>query len=373
MARIVIEHLSKEFRNAQGGSIRAVTDLSLTVQPGEWLALVGPTGCGKTTTLRLLAGLEEPSSGTILMDGKSVIGVPPRHRDVAMVFQNPALYPHLTVYENMAFGLRVRRCSKAEIAQRVEATAEILGLSDCLQQRPMTLSGGQRQRVALGRALVRRPRVFLFDEPLSNLDPQTCAQMRAELLSLRDRLATTAVYVTHDQAEAMILGHRLGVINGGVLQQVGVPQEIYEHPANLFVAGFVGSPRMNLLRGQISQDAHGLVFRAGEAAGNGAVTLRLRANASERMKPYLERQIIIGVRPENVSLGAPSDSQAIAGLVELVENVGPDQFVHARIGAERMIVRWPAHQAVKPRDSVTLNVEMSSAHFFDADTGVAIG
>jgi multiple sugar transport system ATP-binding protein len=372
VAQIVIEHLSKEFRAEQGGSIRALSDLTVTVEQGEWLALVGPSGCGKTTTLRLVAGLEEPTTGTIYIDGKPVNRVPPRRRDLAMVFQNPALYPHLTVYENMAFGLRVRHCPKAEIARRVEATAEILGLSDCLQQRPMTLSGGQRQRVALGRALVRRPGVFLFDEPLSNLDPQTSAQMRAELLSLRDRLATTALYVTHDQAEAMSIGHRLAVIRNGVLQQIGVAREIYQRPANVFVAGFIGSPRMNLLRGIVTEDAKGLSFRAGEASGNGAVTLRLSANTSEKMKPYLERQIVLGVRPENVSLEGTSVSQATPSMVELVENAGPDQFVHARIGVEVMIARLPANRPIKVRDPVTLNIDMSSAHFFAADTGMAI-
>jgi multiple sugar transport system ATP-binding protein len=226
--------------------------------------------------------------------------------------------------------------------------------------------------VALGRALVRRPGVFLFDEPLSNLDPQTSAQMRAELLSLRDRLATTALYVTHDQAEAMSIGHRLAVIRNGVLQQIGVAREIYQRPANVFVAGFIGSPRMNLLRGVVTEDAKGLSFRAGEASGNGAVTLRLSANTSEKMKPYLERQIVLGVRPENVSLEGTSVSQATPSMVEVVENAGPDQFVHARIGAEVMIARLPANRPIKVRDPVTLNIDMSSAHFFAADTGMAI-
>jgi len=373
VARIVIEHLSKEFPTAQGGSIRALDGLSLTVEKGEWLALVGPSGCGKTTTLRLVAGLEEPTSGTVSIDGKSVNGVAPRKRDLAMVFQSPALYPHLTVYENMAFGLRIRQFPKAEIAQRVEETARTLGLSDCLRHRPMTLSGGQRQRVALGRALVRRPSGFLFDEPLSNLDPQTCAQMRAELLSLRDRLATTALYVTHDQAEAMTLGHRLGVLNHGILQQIGVAREIYQQPANVFVARFIGSPPMNCLHGVLVQNAEGLVFRNGHSAsGNSTLTLQLSPNALHRMKAHVGHQIVVGIRPETIGLEGASTHQTVAGVVELIEDIGSDQFVHVKIGAETVVARLPAKQSVKVHDTVTLNIDMRSAHFFSADTGLAI-
>ena len=245
MAQVVIEHLTKVFAGESGEPVRAVDGLSLVVEDREFLVLVGPSGCGKTTTLRLIAGLEEPTHGTISIGGRPVTNLPPKARDVAMVFQNPALYPHMTAYDNIAFGLTLRKCPKAEIQRRVMEAAELLGLNGCLPRRPQELSGGQRQRVAIGRAIVRRPALFLFDEPLSNLDAPLRAQMREEIARLHTQLGATMIYVTHDQVEAMTLGGRVAVLQAGVLQQVGPPVELYRHPANAFVARFIGALPMN--------------------------------------------------------------------------------------------------------------------------------
>src|SRR5438477_2567831 len=249
MARIVLDKVSKIFKGPKGEEVRAVNNVSLTIENQEFLVLVGPSGCGKSTTLRMMAGLEEVSRGTISIDGKIVNDVEPKNRDVAMVFQNYALYPHMTVYENMAFGLKLRKYPKAEIEKRVRETAEVLGISALLDRLPKALSGGQRQRVAVGRAIVRQPKAFLFDEPLSNLDAMMRVQMRMEILKLRARLATTTVYVTHDQVEAMTMGDRIAVMKEGVVQQVADPIRLYNHPANLFVGGFIGTPPMNFFRG----------------------------------------------------------------------------------------------------------------------------
>jgi multiple sugar transport system ATP-binding protein len=240
MARVAIEHLTKEFKGPHGEHIRALTDASLTANSGEFLVIVGPSGCGKTTTLRIIAGLEEPTGGTVQIDGEVVNSVAPKDRDIAMVFQNGALYPHMTVFENMVFGLQARKCPRAEADQRVREAAEVLDLGGCLERKPDALSGGQRQRVALGRAMVRRPKVFLFDEPLANLDAPMRLQMRAEISRLHTRLAATMIYVTHDQVEAMALGDRIAVMRDGAIQQVAKPMTLYREPANLFVAGFIG-------------------------------------------------------------------------------------------------------------------------------------
>src|SRR5436309_7043550 len=260
MARVVLENLSKRFTGPGGETIRALDKASLAIEERELLVLVGPSGCGKTTTLRLIAGLEEPTSGTVAIDGQVVNPVPPQDRDIAMVFQNYALYPHMSVYENMAFGLKLRKCPRAETDRRVKAAAELLGLTACLERKPQALSGGQRQRVALGRAIVRQPKVFLFDEPLSNLDPQMRAQMRAEISRLHRRLASTMIYVTHDPVEAMTLGERIAVMREGAIQQVAAPMELYRRPANLFVAGFIGWPPMNLFLGTVLEKGRALFF-----------------------------------------------------------------------------------------------------------------
>ena len=251
MAQVVLDHLTKVFQGPGRESIRAVDDACLVVEDKELLVLVGPSGCGKTTNLRLIAGLEEPTTGTISINGQVVNDLPPKARDIAMVFQNHALYPHMSAYDNMAFGLTLRHHPKAEISKRVKDAAQILELTACLDRKPAALSGGQRQRVALGRAIVRQPKLFLLDEPLSNLDAQTRLQMRAEIARLHTRLAATMIYVTHDQVEALTLGHRIAVLKAGVIQQVADPMTVYQQPANLFVAGFIGSPPMNFFHGTL--------------------------------------------------------------------------------------------------------------------------
>src|SRR5882762_10006206 len=322
MARVVIEHLTKHFTGPGGARIRAVDNASLTIDQGELLVLAGPSGCGKTTTLRLIAGLEEPTSGTIAMDGVVVNGLPPGKRDVAMVFQHYALYPHMTAYENLAFGLRLRKCPRAELDQRVREAAQMLGLNDCLDRKPAALSGGQRQRVALGGALARRPALFLLDEPLSNLDLPMRARMRTELARLHSRLKATLVYVTHDQIEAMTLGHRIAVMRDGVIQQVAEPLTLYRRPANLFVAGFIGSPAMNFFEGTINPGAQALMFRTNQANGqpppssaNSERRLQAAAPTSVETEPlnllldpaagvfpadFVGRKVILGLRPEHI-------------------------------------------------------------------------
>ncbi|HEY5911862.1 MAG TPA: ABC transporter ATP-binding protein [Verrucomicrobiae bacterium] len=373
MARIVIEHLTKHFPVAGGPPVCAVRDLTFTVEPGEWLVLVGPSGCGKTTTLRLVAGLEEPTSGTIAVDGRCVNAVPARDREVAMVFQSPALYPHLSVFENMAFGLRIRHVPKQATLERVRVTAEMLGLEDCLQRKPMELSGGQRQRVAVGRALVRQPSLLLLDEPLSNLDPQIRAELRSELLALRERLRTTVLYVTHDQHEAMTLGTRLGVLRNGALQQIGTPRELYEHPTNQFVAGFLGSPPMNFLRGTLTSVSAGLVFRSTtQPPGTAPLELSLVNDSTLRMERWVNKEVMVGLRPEHISFAEPVAEERAQAPVEAVEDLGADRHVHLNVNGERIVARVPGSQPVRVRGKVAPRFDMRAALFFDVNTGMAI-
>jgi multiple sugar transport system ATP-binding protein len=267
MAQVVLDRLTKVFQGRGGESVCAVDNLNLVVEDQELVVLVGPSGCGKTTTLRLIAGLEEPTAGTISINGQLVNDLPPKARDIAMVFQNHALYPHMSAYQNMAFGLKLRHYPRAEIEQRVKDTSQILDLTACLDRRPAALSGGQRQRVALGRAIVRQPKLFLLDEPLSNLDAQTRLQMRAEIARLHARLAATMIYVTHDQVEALTLGHRVAVMKAGVIQQAATPVDLYQHPANRFVAGFIGSPPMNFFNGTVLEERGALIFQEATCTG----------------------------------------------------------------------------------------------------------
>ena len=316
MAQVVLERLSKVFQGPGGESIRAVDNLCLVVEDQELLVLVGPSGCGKTTTLRLIAGLEEPTGGAISINGQVVTGLPPKERDIAMVFQNHALYPHMSVYENMAFGLKLRHYPKAEIDQRVRDAAQILELADCLDRKPAAISGGQRQRVALGRAIVRRPRVFLLDEPLSNLDAQTRLQMRTEISRLHARLGSTMIYVTHDQFEALTLGHRVAVMKDGVIQQVAAPMDFYQQPANLFVAGFVGSPPMNFLHGTLLTKGDTVFFQE-QAAGNPALSkplsIQLDAGSVPTLRPYSGKGVVLGIRPEDIACGLRRSGSRKAG------------------------------------------------------------
>jgi multiple sugar transport system ATP-binding protein len=386
MSRIVLDAVSKQFP----GGTTAVRSLDLEVSDGELLVLVGPSGCGKTTALRMVAGLEEVSSGTIYIDGRPVNDVEPRHRDIAMVFQSYALYPHLSVYDNMAFSLKYRKASKAEVKQRVTEAARILELEPYLDRKPRQLSGGQRQRVAMGRAIVRQPRAFLMDEPLSNLDAKLRVQMRAEIAQLQRSLATTTIYVTHDQTEAMTLGSRVAVMQHGVLQQIAPPQELYRRPANLFVAGFIGSPPMNLIDARLERGADG---SGGPQVVFGAHRLGIPANVTtERpgLERYLGRDIVLGIRPEHLSDAAllrDADAASVLQLpVRLREELGSEVHIHCGIGSvahhadgaqdvtslATLVARMDPQTALAEGQDARVHVEASGLHFFDPGTGEAI-
>jgi multiple sugar transport system ATP-binding protein len=379
MAQVGLEHLTKVFKGPGGESIRAVDDACLVVEDKELLVLLGPSGCGKTTTLRLIAGLEEPTAGAISLDGQAVNGRPPKDRDVAMVFQQYALYPHMSVYDNMAFGLKLRHLPSAEIAQRVKDTARILDLAACLNRRPSALSGGQRQRVALGRALVRRPGVLLLDEPLSNLDAQTRLQMRAEISRLHARLGATMVYVTHDQVEAMTLGHRVAVMNNGKLQQVAAPMDLYQHPANFFVAGFIGSPPMNFLEGTLLGKGNVLVFQESnrnDATAPKPLTVRLDGASSARLGDYLGKRVVFGIRPEDITCGAdPAESpseHAVETVVEMVQPLGSETYLHLAGHAHFVVARVRTADRFSISQKVSLTFEARRVHFFEPASGKAI-
>jgi multiple sugar transport system ATP-binding protein len=379
MAQVVLDGLTKVFQGSGGERVCAVDNLGLVLEDRELLVLVGPSGCGKTTTLRLIAGLEEPTAGTISINGQVVNGLPPKERDIALVFQNYALYPHMTVYENMAFGLKLRHYPRAEIERRVKDAALVLDLTDCLDRRPVALSGGQRQRVALGRAIVRQPRLFLLDEPLSNLDAQTRLQMRAEIARLHTRLAATMIHVTHDQVEALTLGHRVAVMKAGVLQQVATPVYLYQHPANRFVAGFIGSPPMNFFDGTVLGRRDALVFqettRAG-ATGSVPLTLYLDNASTSALRGYVGKQVVLGIRPEHIQCGprlpdAPSERDREA-VVEVVQPLGSETYIHLCGYAGSIIARVPTTDHFHASQKVSLAFDARHAHFFDSSSGTAI-
>ncbi|OLB99806.1 MAG: hypothetical protein AUI15_08250 [Actinobacteria bacterium 13_2_20CM_2_66_6] len=350
------------------GAETAVEDLNLTVNAGEFLVLVGPSGCGKTTTLRMLAGLERPSYGRILIGDKLINNVSPRFRDVAMVFQSYALYPHMNVYDNLAFGMRARGASKDLVAQRVKETADVLGLGKLLKRRPSELSGGQRQRVALGRALIRQPQVFLMDEPLSNLDAGLRVQMRAELSRLHQRFRVTTVYVTHDQVEAMTMGDRIAVMNNGRLQQVDAPETLYDNPANVFVAGFIGSPRMNFVPGRLaSSDGRTSVTFLGITTPLGTGS-RLTAGASDG-------EVTVGIRPEDLMwrpAAGPDCTLTLSADVDVVEPMGHEAYVTALCAGETVTSRFPPRSGVRPQERVDLALNPARLHLFDAQSGITI-
>lgn len=385
MAEIVLDHLNKSYPD---GHI-AVRDLNITIADGEFLILVGPSGCGKTTTLNMIAGLEDISSGELRIGGERVNEKAPKDRDIAMVFQSYALYPHMTVRQNIAFPLTLAKLTKADIAQKVEDTARILDLSDLLDRKPSQLSGGQRQRVAMGRAIVRHPKAFLMDEPLSNLDAKLRVQMRGEIARLQRRLGTTTVYVTHDQTEAMTLGDRVAVMYGGIAQQIGTPTELYERPANLFVAGFIGSPAMNFFPAQLTSIGLSLPF--------GEVTLQPEVQAVIAQHPQ-PKNVIVGVRPEHVQDAALIDAyQRIRALVfgvkvDLVESLGSDKYVYfttagcavhsaqldelagmegeSEFHKNQLVARVPAESKAVIGQSVELAFDTAKLAVFDAETGV---
>jgi multiple sugar transport system ATP-binding protein len=363
MARVRLTNLNKKYDETH-----AVKDVNLEIRDREFVVLVGPSGCGKTTTLRMVAGLEEITSGEISIDGRVVNELPPMDRDIAMVFQNYALYPHMSVYDNMAFGLKMRKFERGEIEKRVRQAADILGIQALLERRPRQLSGGQRQRVALGRAIVRHPRVFLFDEPLSNLDAKLRVQMRVELKRLHHRLETTAIYVTHDQVEAMTLGDRVVVMKDGLVQQVGEPLELYGKPANRFVASFIGSPAMNF--------ADVTINSAGERLWAEAPGLRIGIpeHKREALRGRTGERVTLGVRPEALrpANGSEPSEYAFDSTVEVVEPLGNEILLDVRAGSHLMVARVDPGTRVKVRDAVRLSVDPERLHFFDTKTEAAL-
>jgi multiple sugar transport system ATP-binding protein len=362
MAQVVMKDLNKKY-----DEVHAVKDVNLHIRDKEFVVLVGPSGCGKSTTLRMVAGLEEITAGEIAIGDRVVNDLPPKDRDIAMVFQNYALYPHMTVYDNMAFGLKMRKFPKAEIEQRVREAAEILGIGELLKRKPRQLSGGQRQRVAVGRAIVRHPQVFLFDEPLSNLDAKLRVQMRVELKRLHDRLETTAIYVTHDQVEAMTLGDRVVVMKDGWIQQVGEPLDLYSRPANKFVAGFIGSPAMNFMDVTIG-DGGGL--RA-EAPG---VRLTIPLEMVDRLKPYVGQRVALGLRPEDLHLATGSDPAGTVfdAVVDVVEPLGSEILLDVKAGPNAIVARVDPTVRVKVHEGIRLAVEPDRLRFFDTKSEAAI-
>jgi multiple sugar transport system ATP-binding protein len=364
VANVTIRNLNKNYENG----FHAVKDVNLEIRDKEFMVLVGPSGCGKTTTLRMVAGLEEITSGEILI-GKDVVNeLPPMDRNIAMVFQNYALYPHKSVYQNMAFGLQMRKYPKEEIEKRVREAADILGIGPLLERKPRQLSGGQRQRVAVGRAIVRHPEVFLFDEPLSNLDAQLRVQMRVELKRLHERLETTAIYVTHDQVEAMTLGDRVVVMKDGWVQQVGEPLELYGRPANKFVAGFIGSPSMNFVDVVISE-VGGTLWADAEN-----LHLKVPPQMNERVRAHAGKRMTLGVRPEALhpAGGADASEYSFASAVDVVEPLGNEILLNFRAGGAAMVARVDPAVRVKAHDSIRIALDPERVHFFDESSGVAI-
>jgi len=366
MAKVVLEHVYKIYP----GEVVAVNDANLEIEDQEFVVLVGPSGCGKSTTLRMVAGLEEISKGTILIDGKKVNDVPPKNRDIAMVFQNYALYPHMSVYKNMAFGLKLRRYPKAEIDQRVREAAEILGITNLLERKPKALSGGQRQRVAVGRAIVRKPKAFLFDEPLSNLDAKMRVQMRTEISKLHTRLNSTMIYVTHDQVEAMTMGDRIVVMKDGFIQQVASPLELYDHPANQFVAGFIGSPPMNFFTGRLEQRNGGIYFNEGN------FSIRAPEGHARRLGGHVGKEVVFGIRPEDVkdtgAGGSGHPDVTVKANVEVVEPMGAEVFLYLNTGKHTFIARVDAHDMAKENQQLAMALNLEKSHFFAVENGQTI-
>jgi multiple sugar transport system ATP-binding protein len=376
MANVTLSHVFKRF-GAASAPVVAVKDLSLEIHDKEFMVLVGPSGCGKTTALRMIAGLEEISDGEIIIDRRVVNNVEPRDRDIAMVFQNYALYPHMSVFENMAFGLRLRKVAKSEIDKRVRDTAELLGLTALLTRKPGELSGGQRQRVALGRAIVREPKVFLMDEPLSNLDAKLRIQTRAELTKLHRRLGITTIYVTHDQVEAMTMGDRMAVMKDGVLQQCDTPMNVYNKPANMFVAGFVGTPSMNFLQATLRKD--GDKFVASVADG---FAVPIPANgAGPTLANYADKKVVLGIRPADIydkSLVDPNSplgkNAVVRTQVEVVEPMGDVSTVYltAAGNTQQLIATLDAASTAKDGNSLDIAVDCEKVHVFDSESEIAI-
>ena len=379
MARVRLEGIRKIYPD-QAGTV-AVHGVDLDIADGEFVVLVGPSGCGKSTTLRMIAGLESITAGRLFIDEREVNDVPPKDRDIAMVFQSYALYPHMSVRENLAFALKLRNTPKDEIDTRVNLAAKTLGIETFLDRTPRQLSGGQRQRVALGRAIVRQPKVFLFDEPLSNLDAQLRVQMRREIARLHQELGATMIYVTHDQVEAMTLGDRIVVMSKGYVQQIDTPMALYDHPANRFVAGFIGSPGMNFIAGTIPSK-ESLEFVASE----GAFTMKIPPDLAGRVQEIKDRPVILGIRPEDVSVRPVSGPPLFAGestivdppalapaRLDIVEALGNEVFVYATVGPFTVTARVSPQPLPAPGEPVTMAFDLAKAHFFDEKSGERVG
>lgn len=394
MAEIVLKHVQKVYPNNESkkkgffgkkkkteekkhnlkvteDGVLAVEDFNLTVHDQEFIVLVGPSGCGKSTTMRMVAGLEDITSGDVFIDGKRVNDVAPKDRDIAMVFQSYALYPNMTVYENMAFTLELKKVPKDEIDRKVRSAAEILGITEYLDRKPKALSGGQRQRVAIGRAIVRDPKVFLMDEPLSNLDAKLRNQMRAEIIKLRQRINTTFIYVTHDQTEAMTLGDRIVIMKDGFIQQIGTPQEVFDQPANLFVAGFIGSPQMNFFDGELEKKDGKYQLKVGEA------TVVLGGKAQELLtgKGVGERKVTVGIRPEHIAFAAAPGSDTVSSKVDVSEMMGSEVYLHVNAVGRDVVLRIPTTDLpAEHRAGIPYGTEINFAfrpdliHLFDPET-----
>ncbi len=371
MAHVELQNVRKVYPNG----FEAVRDVSLEIPDGQFVVLVGPSGCGKSTTLRMIAGLEDVSRGTVSIGGRVVNDLHPKDRDVAMVFQNYALYPHMTAYQNMAFALKLRKLPKAEIDRRVRGAARVLGIESLLELKPRVLSGGQRQRVAVGRAIVREPKAFLFDEPLSNLDAKLRVSTRAELKALHMRLKTTTIYVTHDQEEAMTLGERIIVMHNGVVQQDGPPLDVYNRPRNRFVGAFVGTPPMNFIDGTLAPGPACLEFVEGHAPSAESERLAVPAERAAALEPLIGRPLVLGVRPQHLREVGAGTTGAVAAVAHVVEPLGDamDLTCSTRRGS-RLVARVPARGDARPGDVVTLAADMARAHFFEpGEFGAAVG
>jgi multiple sugar transport system ATP-binding protein len=361
MAGVRLENVSKVF----SGDVKAVDNISLEIKDKEFLVLVGPSGCGKSTTLRMIAGLESITSGNVYIGDLCVNDIHPKDRDIAMVFQNYALYPHMNVYNNMAFGLKLRKYPKEEIEKRVNEAAEILGISHLLDRKPRQLSGGQRQRVAVGRAIVRKPKVFLFDEPLSNLDAKMRVQMRKEISMLHRRLKTTMIYVTHDQLEAMTMGTRIVVLKGGIIHQVADPLTLYDYPANMFVAGFIGTPPMNFIKGHITQEGQDLFFN------EKTFKVKVVEDMCEKLKGYAGKEVVMGIRPENMydklfARGAFAKNTLMA-TVDNIEPMGHVIYLYLNTGEHSLIASVSNQERVAINQDIEIVFDMTRVHFFDKD------
>ena len=366
MATVTLKNIAKSY----DGKVDVITDASFEISDGEFVVLVGPSGCGKSTLLRMIAGLEDITRGDLYIDDKRVNDLPPKDRDIAMVFQNYALYPHMTAYQNMAFGLKLKKVPKSEIEERVTRAADILEIKELLQRKPQAMSGGQRQRIAIGRAIVRDPKVFLFDEPLSNLDAKLRVQMRVELQKLHTRLTTTMIYVTHDQTEAMTLGDRIVVLKDGDIMQIGSPMKLYNEPDNMFVAGFIGSPPINFIEGDI-KNTGGLVFTNEELKFN----IDISQLANKGISEYVNKRIVMGIRPENISERPPDGNnfQKYSILISAIEQMGNEILIYSQLADKQFTARLSPDIHMKAGDMMDIYLDVDRMHFFDPETeGVII-